>query len=95
MNGDTVDALEAREQLRQALLRLAEDGRSTPCAHDSRFTADEMEVMQAAAVECARCPIRQECAAAGEFEVWSVWGGHVHGGNKASGRKSQRGRKTA
>lgn len=86
MNADSVEAVEARENLRQALLRLAEHDQATPCAKDDRFTADDLETLVRAAQECARCPVQAECAAAGQYEVWGVWAGRVIG-PKQLGRK--------
>ena len=89
MNADQVAAAEAREALRLALISLADRDGKTPCAHDDRFTAEALEVLQSAAQECSRCPIQAECGEAGAGETWGVWAGRVVGGRQKTGRKGK------
>lgn len=83
------DVMTAREDLADALLELVLADRTTPCAGDGRWTSDDLEELQAAAVECQRCPIRAECLAVGRREKWGCWGGRVIGGSKRPGRPRQ------
>lgn len=67
---------EARDNLARALLTLAEDGHRPRCSDSpSMHLSESADEREQAARWCYGCPLLTECAEAGEFEKFGVWGG--------------------
>ncbi len=66
----------ARAALDSAIMALAGDRGTTPCAADPElWVSGATEDREAAAWRCSPCPILAACAAVGDFEPFGVWGG--------------------
>lgn len=67
---------EAHAALAAALAGAVTRGEHVPCrARDAHlFTSDSASERAEACELCADCPVRPQCAAAGEHEAWHVWG---------------------
>lgn len=66
------------EALSLALADAVDRGLRIPCAGQAeRFTGEEVDELEAAALECRDCPCRAACEAAGQGQSWGVWGATV------------------
>ena len=70
-------ASEARARLRLALITVLENNAPPACVvdPDGGWTATDRLSRQLAALACCGCPIELDCADAGQYERYGVWGG--------------------
>lgn len=67
---------DAAADLSRALAAMLHRDARPPCADGTgRWLAEDAELRDAAAQECAGCELLAPCAEAGAAETWGVWGG--------------------
>jgi WhiB family redox-sensing transcriptional regulator len=68
--------------------RAACKGKPLDLFYPQAVSAADVEVSSAAALAiCARCPVREQCAAAGKAERYGIWGGQTERQRQAARRR--------